>query len=409
MRPSPFSSSDSPPRQNGNSNVIRVVILGSTGSIGVSTLKVVERHPERFQVVGLAANRSVELLEEQAARHHPSQVVVADEEAYRSCRDNGTHWRGGRAALLELASLAEADVVVNALVGFAGLEPSIHALRAGKRLALANKESLVAGGGLLKQAMRGGGGDLVPVDSEHSAILQCLECCRSEEVSRLVLTASGGPFRGWGRERLAEVGPADALQHPTWDMGAKISIDSATLANKALEVIEAHVLYDIPYDRIEVVVHPQSIIHSFVETVDGSVLAQLGFPTMELPILYALTYPRRISDAELRTFDPVRSSPLTFEEVDHEAFPLFRIGVEAGREGGTAPAVFNAANEVAVSAFLNGRLSFPGMARTVEETLSQLDAVEASDLEVILDVDRSARRTAARIASRRSISAGVDE
>jgi len=205
------------------------------------------------------------------------------------------------------------------------------------------------------------------------------------------------------------VGPTDALQHPTWDMGAKISIDSATLANKALEVIEAHVLYDIPYDRIEVVVHPQSIIHSFVETVDGSVLAQLGFPTMELPILYALTYPRRITDAELRTFDPVRSSPLTFEEVDHEAFPLFRIGVEAGRVGGTAPAVFNAANEIAVSEFLNGRLSFPGMARTVEETLGQLGAVEASELEVILDVDRSARRTAARIASRRSISAGVDE
>lgn len=389
--------------------MIRVVILGSTGSIGVSTLKVVERHPDRFEIVGLAANRSVELLEEQSARHHPSQVVVADEEAYRGCRDNGTHWRGGRGALLELASLPEADVVVNALVGFAGLEPSIHALRAGKRLALANKESLVTGGDLLKDAMRSGRGDLVPVDSEHSAILQCLECCHSDEVSRLVLTASGGPFRGWGRERLAGVGPSDALQHPTWDMGAKISIDSATLANKALEVIEAHVLYDIPYDRIEAVVHPQSIIHSFVETVDGSVLAQLGFPTMELPILYALTYPGRIPDAELRTFDPVRSSPLTFEEVDHEAFPLFRIGVEAGRMGGTGPAVFNAANEVAVSAFLDGGLSFPGMARTVQETLNQLDAVEASELEVILDADRSARRTATRIASRRSISAGVDE
>ncbi len=390
-------------------DVIRIVILGSTGSIGVSTLNVVARHPGRFQVVGLAANRSVELLEEQAENHDPSQVVVADEEAFGDCQDNGTHWSGGRQALLELAELPEADVVVNALVGFAGLEPSIRALRAGKRLALANKESLVTGGELLLEAMEEGDGELVPVDSEHSAILQCLEGASAGEVERLVLTASGGPFRGWNATRLNEVGPGDALQHPTWDMGAKISIDSATLANKALEVMEAHVLYGIAYDRIEAVVHPQSIIHSFVEFVDGSVLAQLGFPTMELPILYALTYPHRVDDAVLRTFDPVTTSPLTFEEVDHAAFPLYGIGVAAGRRGGTAPTVYNAANEVAVSAFLEEELSFPGMASVVEGVLERAKVVPARELGVILEADGWARRTAAElIKTRRTITAGKD-
>jgi 1-deoxy-D-xylulose-5-phosphate reductoisomerase len=388
--------------------MIRVAVLGSTGSIGVSTLRVIERHPDRFRVVALAANRSVELLEEQVARHSPNRVVVADDEAYAACRDNGTHWFGGREAVLETASLPEADVVVNALVGFSGLEPSLRALEAGKRLALANKESLVTGGALLTEAMGRGKGELVPVDSEHSAILQCLAGCAPEEVHRLVLTASGGPFRGWSGDRLARVTAEDALQHPTWDMGAKISIDSATLANKALEVIEAHVLYRVPYDRIGAVVHPQSIIHSFVEFVDGSVMAQLGFPTMELPILYALTYPERIADAELRTFDPVGSSPLTFEDLDHEAFPLFGVGVAAGRRGGTAPTIFNAANEVAVAKFLGGELSFPGMAGVVEATLDRMDHRSVEDVETLLEADRAAREVAARLAARRSIPAGTD-
>ncbi len=387
---------------------IRIVILGSTGSIGVSALSVIERHPERFRVVGLAANRSVERLEAQAARHDPLQVVVADQEAYRSCRDNGTHWTGGRRALLDLAQMEEADVVVNALVGFAGLEPSLRVLEAGKRLALANKESLVTGGDLLLRALETGQGDLVPIDSEHSAILQCLAGSSPEEVQRLVITASGGPFRGWSPERLAGVEAEDALRHPTWEMGAKISIDSATLANKALEVIEAHLLYRVSYDRIDAVVHPQSIIHSFVEFVDGSVMAQLGFPTMELPILYALTYPERLPDADLRTFDPVRSSPLTFEEVDRAAFPLFEIGVAAGRSGGTAPTVFNAANEVAVAAFLEGRLSFPGMARVVEGTLERVDAAPVSEIQGVLEADRRARRIASELTARRSLAAGTD-
>lgn len=385
-----------------------MAILGSTGSIGVSALDVVERHADRFEIVALAANRSVALLEEQASRHRPARVVVADEEAFRSCRDNGTHWSGGREALLELAGLPEADIVVNALVGFAGLAPSLRALEASKRLALANKESLVAGGKLVVDALSRGGGELVPIDSEHSAILQCIRGAADRELHRLVLTASGGPFRGWSPSRLAGVTPEDALIHPTWDMGAKISVDSATLANKALEVIEAHVLYGIPYDRIDVVVHPQSIVHSFVEFVDGSVMAQLGFPTMELPILYALSHPERVADPELRSFDPVRSSPLRFEEVDHGAFPLFGVGVAAGRRGGTAPAIFNAANEVAVAAFLAGDLTFPGLGRVVRETLERVDPTPASELRVVLEADRAARRIAGAQAARHSTSVGSD-
>ncbi len=414
---------DSPASTNGR-RPIRVAILGATGSIGVSTLNVIQRHPGRFQVVALTANRSVEALAGQVEFHSPQTVVVADENAFQAhVRAGGTSantgtgqatggasgpvWTTGREAILAAAEDPEVDVVVNGLVGFAGLEPTLRALRAGKRVALANKESLVAGGDLVLEALRSNGGELIPVDSEHSAILQCLEGCATESVERLVLTASGGPFRGWSRERLARVSPAEALQHPTWDMGAKISIDSATLANKALEVIEAHVLYGIDYSHIDVVVHPQSIIHSLVEFVDGSVLAQMGFPTMELPILYALTYPERVADARLRTFDPVRSSPLTFEEVDREAFPHFRIGVEAGRRGGTAPAAFNAANEVAVQAFLEERVSFPGMADAVEAGLEGAGGAPVTRLEEIIEADRKARRLASEwISRRRTRSAG---
>ncbi|MEX2531572.1 MAG: 1-deoxy-D-xylulose-5-phosphate reductoisomerase [Gemmatimonadota bacterium] len=386
--------------------MIRIAVLGSTGSIGISTLAVVDRHPGRFEVVALAANRSVELLEEQVRRHHPSHVVVADEDAFGALDEPDGRWAGGRDALLEVAALSEVDVVVNALVGFAGLEPSLRALDAGKRLALANKESLVAGGPLLVDSLQRAGGELIPIDSEHSAILQCLEGCRPEEVRRIVLTASGGPFRGWSPDRLLHVTASDALSHPTWDMGAKISVDSATLANKALEVIEAHVLYGTPYDRIDVVVHPQSIVHSFVEMIDGSVLAQLGFPTMELPILYALSYPERLTDPELQTFDPVRSSPLTFEEVDHHAFPLLSMGIGAGRVGGIAPTIFNAANEVGVEAFLRGEISFPEMARVVEEVLAGSESGSGQSLDEVTEADRSARRRARYLISRRKTTVG---
>lgn len=374
---------------------VRVAVLGSTGSIGANALRVIERHQEHFEVVVLAANRSVTRLAQQAAKHRPAEVVVCDEAALRSHPSPGREWIAGRERLLDSVTRPDVDVVVNALVGFAGLEPSLRTLEAGKRLALANKESLVAGGELIGEALRKRG-QLVPVDSEHSGVMQCVEGHPPASIRRIVLTASGGPFRGWTTARLADVKPSDALQHPTWNMGNKITVDSATLANKALEVIEAHFLYQIPYDRIEAVVHPQSIVHSLVEFVDGSVIAQLGFPTMELPILYALTYPERVPDPKLRTFDPVASSPLTFEPVDLDAFPLFRIGNMAGTVGGTAPAVFNAANEVAVAAFLSEEVTFPMMAEVVEETLEGADVRPVSCLEDVLDADREARELARR-------------
>jgi 1-deoxy-D-xylulose-5-phosphate reductoisomerase len=285
------------------------------------------------------------------------------------------------------------DIVLNALVGAAGLEPTLAALRAGKRVALANKESLVCGGELVLRAAAEGGGELVPVDSEHSAILQCIRGSRSAEVQRLILTASGGPFREYAPEQIATVRPSDALRHPTWEMGSKITIDSATLANKALEVIEAHHLFGVAYDHIEAVIHPQSIVHSLVEFVDGSVLAQLGFPNMELPIVYALGYPERLPYA-CRRFDPIAAGPLTFAPVRMDCFPAFGLGVQAGRAGGTAPAVFNAANEVAVAAFLEERLPFPGIAAVLAEVLHGWDGGAADTLGGVLEADGWARREA---------------
>ena len=375
--------------------MIRVGILGSTGSIGESTLNVVRRHPETFRVTALATHRRVDALAAQVREFAPAAAVVASESVDElPVAGSGTRWSRGREALVDLAVRDDVDVVVNAVVGAAGLEPTLAALRAGKRLALANKESLVAGGALVLAAARAGGGELVPVDSEHSAILQCLQGCPGETVSRVILTASGGPFRGWSVDRLRDVGPAQALNHPTWSMGAKISIDSATLANKALEVIEGHFLFGVPYEAIEAVVHPQSIVHSFVEFVDGSILAQVGDPTMELPILYALTHPTRRPDATLRTFDPVAASPLTFERVDREAFPLYGLGVGAGASGGLAPAYFNAANEVAVEAFLQERIGFLDMGDVVAAAVERAPRMEPTGLDVVLEGDREARRLA---------------
>lgn len=362
-----------------------VVILGSTGSIGRSALAVIDRHPDRFHVVGLAAHRNAAELSAQIARYRPGTAVLVE--------GNGGSWKSGREALIEVAAHSDADVVINAVVGAAGLEATLTTLHAGKRLALANKESLVAGGPLVMNALHQGGGELVPIDSEHSAILQCLHG-QERSVKRLILTASGGPFRKLDRDSFSEITPAQALRHPTWDMGAKITIDSATLANKALEVIEAHFLFCIGYDQIDVVVHPQSIIHSMVEFVDRSVLAQLGFPTMELPILYALTYPERIPDAGVRSFDPVAAASLTFEPVDLERFGAFRLGLEAGRIGGTMPAVFNAANEVAVAAFLAGNLPFGAIADVIHASLESHDCQPVDSLETVLRADADARAVA---------------
>jgi 1-deoxy-D-xylulose-5-phosphate reductoisomerase len=365
-----------------------VALLGSTGSIGRSTLSVLARHRDRFRVVALAARRNRSVLADQVARFEPALVVLTDG------ADAGDEWATGSEGLIAAATHPDVDIVVNAVVGSAGLEATVAALRAGKRLALANKESLVAGGDLVMAAMREGGGELIPVDSEHSAILQCLSGGGAKAVRRLILTASGGAFRDHSAESLERVGPEDALQHPTWDMGAKITVDSATLANKALEVIEAHFLFGLPYDRMEAVVHPQSIIHSMVEFDDGSVLSQMGFPTMELPILYALTHPDRLEDHGVTRFDPVAASPLTFEPVDGERFPTYRLGVEAGRAGGAAPAVFNAANEVAVAAFLDHGLPFTGIPRVIERTLETCSPERPDTLDAVRAADREARRRA---------------
>ena len=378
---------------------LRIAILGSTGSIGRSALEVIGRHADRFEIVALAANRRVDELADQVRRYRPSRAVLCDVDASPP-DDLPTRWSSGRSALLDLAAAPDVDVVLNALVGAAGLEPTLHALEAGHRLALANKESLVAGGRLVIEAAARGGGEIVPIDSEHSAILQCLQGHRGSSVHRVVLTASGGPFRGRNPEALWHVRPEEALRHPTWDMGAKITIDSATLANKALEVIEAHYLYGLGYEAIDAVIHPQSVIHSFVEFVDGSVLAQLGFPTMELPILYALSYPERLDDPVLRTYDPVGASPLTFEEIDHAAFPLFRLGTEAGRRGGVAPAVYNAGNEIAVQAFLEGRVRFPEMADVVSESMEAVGQDEIRDVKDIFEADGAARQAAAAAAGK---------
>jgi 1-deoxy-D-xylulose-5-phosphate reductoisomerase len=368
--------------------MVGVAVLGSTGSIGRSTLAVLERHRDRFRVVALAARSNEALLAAQVARFRPAIAVLVEG---RAAPDR--EWLTGSEALLMAASHPDVDIVVNAVVGAAGLAATLAALESGKRLALANKESLVAGGALVLDALRRGGGELIPVDSEHSAILQCLPGGAPLGVRRLILTASGGAFRDRSRAELETVTPRDALRHPTWDMGPKITVDSATLVNKALEVVEAHFLFDLPYDRLETVVHPQSVVHSMVEFEDGSVLSQMGFPTMELPILYALTHPNRIPDG-VRRFDPIEAGPLTFEPVDHERFPAFGLGVAAGRAGGTAPAVYNAANEVAVAAFLDCTIRFVDIPRVIEGTLNGCGPEPIGSLEDVYAADRAARERA---------------
>lgn len=379
---------------------VGIAVLGATGSIGRSALAVIDRHPDRFRVVALTAHRNGKKLAELVARYRPELAVLSEEDALRGLASPPpARWLAGREALLEAATHPEVDVVINAVVGAAGLEATLAALHAGKRLALANKESLVVGGPLVLAARETGGGTLVPVDSEHSAILQCLHCARTSDVRRLLLTASGGPFRDWSVDRLRTATPAEALRHPTWAMGAKITVDSATLANKALEVIEAHYLFGVSYDRIDVVIHPQSIIHSMVEFTDGSVLAQMGFPTMELPILYALTYPERLEDSGTR-FDPVSAGMLTFQELDPDRFPAFRLGIEAGRAGGTAPAVYNAANEVAVAAFLAEELPFLAIGEVIERVLESHHPAEVDGLASVVEADRWARAEARSIVNR---------
>ena len=369
---------------------VGVAILGSTGSIGTSTLRVLARQSDRFRAVALTAYGSAERLREQAVETGAAFVGLVNDDG----STEGGAEAGGPECLIKAATHPDVAIVVNAIVGAAGLRATLAALDAGKRVALANKETLVMAGELVLRAAEQGGGEVVPIDSEHSAVLQCVAGRRPVELARLILTASGGPFREWPAERLRRATVDEALQHPTWNMGRKITVDSATLANKALEVIEAHHLFSLSYDQIEVVVHPQSIVHAFTEFVDGSVLAQLGFPTMELPILYALTHPERVSDAGALRFDPVAAGPLTFESLRADAFPAFGLGLEAGRRGGTAPAVYNAANEIAVKGFLDGHITFGRIAEIIERVLSEHSTAPADSLEAVLAADNEARKRA---------------
>jgi 1-deoxy-D-xylulose-5-phosphate reductoisomerase len=364
-----------------------VAILGSTGSIGTQALDVVSRHRDEYRVVALAAGSNRELLAQQAAAFD----VPADRALV--CGDDPD-------ALAELAALPEADVVLNAVVGFAGLPVTLSALNAGKRLALANKESLIAAGPVVAKARAAGGGEIVPVDSEHSAVWQCLRGGRASEVHRIVLTASGGPFRGLAAAELEHVTPRDALAHPTWNMGDKITIDSSTLMNKGLEVIEAHELFGVSFDQIDVVVHPQSIVHSMVEFIDGATIAQLSMPDMRLPIALALAAPNRHSEA-YGAIDWTTVGALTFEVPDRETFRCLGLAYEAGRAGGTAPAVLSAANEVAVAAFLAGRIRWPQIATIVSETLDG-GTGNADEVVDVLDADARARTRAATAVQRSS-------
>jgi 1-deoxy-D-xylulose-5-phosphate reductoisomerase len=373
----------------------RLAILGSTGSIGTSTLAVVAEHPGEFRVAGLAAGVNVRLLAAQVREFQPALVSVRDEDGARQLRDllpqaGAPEILSGPAGVLKVATASGADMVVSAMVGAVGLPPTLAAIESGIPVALANKETLVAAGDLVMAAARQRGTPLIPVDSEHSAIFQALQGQRLEDLRRLWLTASGGPFRSWQAPRLKEVTAAQALKHPNWSMGPKITIDSATMMNKALEVIEASVLFNLPVDQIGVYIHPQSIVHSLVEFVDGSVIAQLGVPDMRLPIAYALAYPRRLP-LNAAPLDLCQIGRLTFEPPDLSRFPALALGYTAARAGGTMPAVLNAANEVAVAAFLQGRITFLDIPRVVEAAMSAHPCQPLTSLEQVLGVNRWAR------------------
>jgi 1-deoxy-D-xylulose-5-phosphate reductoisomerase len=374
--------------------VRRIVIVGSTGSIGTQALDVVERSSE-LAVVGLAAATSWESLIEQARRFGVERIALADPDAAARAGEHATVLRGAE-GLVELITDTDCDLVLNALVGSAGLGPTVATLGEGIDLALANKESLVVGGELVTALAEATGAHLIPVDSEHSALFQLIEGQRPGTVDKLVLTASGGPFRG--RTDLEGVTREEALAHPTWDMGGKITIDSATLMNKGLELIEAHHLFGIPYDRLDVVVHPQSIVHALVQLNDGASLAHLGYPDMRVPISYALHHPDR-ADVPVAPLDLAELGELTFERPDSDTFACLRLAREAALAGGTAPCVLNAANEVAVHAFLRGELSFTGIARVIESTLAELPARPVRHFSDLYEADTQAREIARGVAA----------
>ncbi len=369
----------------------RIVVLGSTGSIGQQTLDVVRAHPGRFRIVGLAAGRNIDLLAKQIEEFNPKFV---------SCSSNDLPAGAGYEVMSpeEIASHPEADIVVMATSGKAGLSPTLEAIKAGKTIALANKEVLVMAGEIVTRLAKANNARIIPVDSEHSAIWQCLKG-ESKNMSRIILTASGGPFYKYSPAQLERVTVEQALNHPSWKMGEKVTIDSATLMNKGLEVIEAHWLFHAPYDNIRILIHPQSIIHSMVEFADGTIKAQLSYPDMRLPIQYALSYPERLPNPSLPLLDWSRVGSLTFQQPDLSAFPCLRLAIEAGRQGGTYPAVLCGADETAVELFLSGRIKFIDIAGLVESTLEQHKAIADPTLEEIIGTDGWARDTVLQIVS----------
>ena len=373
-------------------------ILGATGSIGTSALDVVRKHSDKFRVVGLSGHRNIDLLLRQIKEFHPAVVAVTDTGAcgeIASQCGGGTRVVCGAEGAMEVATLDDVDMVVSAVVGAVGLLPTLAAIRAGKDIALANKETLVIGGALIAPALAESGVALLPVDSEHSAIFQSIRGHGKAEIRRLILTASGGPFRTWRREEMEKATLKEALRHPNWNMGSKITIDSATMMNKGLEMIEAHWLFGVDPEAIDILIHPESIVHSMVEYIDGVIIAQLGIPDMRIPIAYALGYPHRL-DMELERLNFAETGSLTFESPDRAKFPAITLAYEAIREGGTFPAVMNAANEEAVRVFMRGGVSFTGIHELVRRVMDRHKSLTVS-LENILEADAWARRQAAEI------------
>ena len=379
-----------------------IAVLGSTGSIGTQTLDVVRSHPELFHISVLAANSHDELLEQQIREFEPELAVLSDEDAYKRLKSRysgSTQLAGGRQAFIDAAAVDAVDTVVTSMMGFAGLEPTMKALDARKNIALANKETLVVAGEIVMRRAKEQGVSILPVDSEHCAFYQCLQGENRESIEKLLLTCSGGPFRGRKREDLEDATVNQVLAHPTWNMGQKITVDSATLVNKGLEVIEAKWLYGVSYDQIEVVVHPQSIVHSMVQFHDGAVIAQLGSTDMKLPIQYALTYPNRTASL-LERLDFWKMKDLTFSQPDTDTFKGLKFAYEAGAMGGTMPCVFNAANEVAVGAFLKGAIKFLDIYDIIEETMLKRECILEPTLDELFAEDLWARSFAATLLSR---------
>ena len=376
-----------------------IAVLGSTGSIGVNTLSVVASHPDRFAVLALAAHSNVDKLEEQVRRFRPRLAVLFDAERAARLRDRlgdlDIEVDSGLDGLCRAAVYPDVDLVMSAVVGSIGLWPTLRAVHAGLDVALANKESLVMAGELIIRPDRRGWGRIIPVDSEHNAIFQVLQDQQRSALRRILLTASGGPFRDWSLEGMRSVSVVEALKHPNWKMGPKITVDSATMMNKGLELIEAHRLFDVPVENLQIVVHPESIVHSMVEFHDGSVLAQLGIPDMRVPISYALAYPQRLPNT-LPSLDLFSVQALHFHPPDHERFPCLRLAIEAARCGGTMPAVLNAANEVAVQAFLAGSINFLAIPKVIETTMARHTSIPLDDAAVALEADRWAREYAAK-------------